>query len=189
MEKSFDKKKYDNEYSKEHYKQFKVKLKNEEKEELDKLLDQENITKAQFLRNSIYDFKEELKMKFLEKRNEEKEKEVEVDTNKYDVLYFKNKKLENLGFGSIDTNYNYISLNNKSEIENYVFKMINEFDISCDKGCNFALFLNADDVIYIINNKSISLLEILKQVFSKKINSYFELQKELINIFLKHKNI
>ena len=128
-------------------------------------------------------------MKFLEKRNKEKEKEVEVDTAKYDVLYFKNKKLEDLGFGNVDTNYNYISLNNKSEIENYVFKMINEFDISCDKDCNFALFLNADSIIYIINDKSISLSEILKQVFSKKINSYFELQKELINIFSKYKKI
>lgn len=59
QEKKFDKNKYDIEYKKRFYSQFKVDLKKEEKEELDKLLIEKNLTKSQFLRNAI----EELKKK------------------------------------------------------------------------------------------------------------------------------
>lgn len=45
--------KYIREYNKEHYKTFKVDLKKEELEELNKLLLKCNLTKAQFLRNAI----------------------------------------------------------------------------------------------------------------------------------------
>lgn len=45
--------KYIQEYNKEHYKTFKVDLKKEELEELNKLLLKCNLTKAQFLRNAI----------------------------------------------------------------------------------------------------------------------------------------
>ena len=58
-EKKFDKKKYDTEYKKSHYLQFKVDIKKEEKEELDLLLLEKKLTKADFLRNAI----EELKKK------------------------------------------------------------------------------------------------------------------------------
>ena len=52
MEK-FNQKKYIQEYNKEHYKTFKVDLKKEELEELNKLLKKKNITKAKFLRDAI----------------------------------------------------------------------------------------------------------------------------------------
>ena len=54
---AFNKREYDNNYEKEHYSQFKVKLKIEEKENLDNLLEKENITKTDFLKQSIYEFK------------------------------------------------------------------------------------------------------------------------------------
>ena len=49
----FDKKKYDREYIKNNYKTFKVDLKNEEYERLNKKLDEKQITKATFLRKAI----------------------------------------------------------------------------------------------------------------------------------------
>lgn len=52
MEK-FNQQKYIQEYNKEHYKTFKVDLKKEELEELNKLLKKKNITKAKFLRDAI----------------------------------------------------------------------------------------------------------------------------------------
>lgn len=58
-EKKFDKVKYDIAFHKQYYSQFRVDLKKEEMEELDLLLKEKNITKAQFLRNAI----EELKRK------------------------------------------------------------------------------------------------------------------------------
>jgi hypothetical protein len=58
MEK-FNQQKYIQEYNKDHYKTFKVDLKKEELEELNKLLKKKKMTKATFLRQSI----EELKKK------------------------------------------------------------------------------------------------------------------------------
>lgn len=52
MEK-FNQIKYIQEYNKEHYKTFKVDLKKQEFEELNKLLKEKKLTKAQFLRDSI----------------------------------------------------------------------------------------------------------------------------------------
>jgi len=52
-------KEYKIKYNKEHYKAFKVDLKIEELEELEKILKKENITKAQFLRNAIKNIKNE----------------------------------------------------------------------------------------------------------------------------------
>ena len=52
MEK-FNQIEYIKEYNKEHYKTFKVDLKKEELEELNKLLKKKNITKAKFLRDAI----------------------------------------------------------------------------------------------------------------------------------------
>ena len=51
--KEFNQNKYTQEYNKEHYKTFKVDLKKEELEELNKLILERNLTKAQFLRNAI----------------------------------------------------------------------------------------------------------------------------------------
>ena len=62
----FNQKEYLRDYMKErrkNIKQFKVDLKTEEKEELDELLAQHNISKVEFLKNAINNFKEELKMK------------------------------------------------------------------------------------------------------------------------------
>jgi len=49
----FDKTKYDIEYRKKNYKTFKVDLKKEELEELEKELKKKNMTKASFLRKAI----------------------------------------------------------------------------------------------------------------------------------------
>lgn len=51
--KQFNQLEYQKEYNKEHYKTFKVDLKKEEFEELDKILKEKGLTKAQFLRNAI----------------------------------------------------------------------------------------------------------------------------------------
>jgi len=53
----FNQKEYVNQYKKEHYSPLKINLKKEEKEELDKLLADENITQTQFIRNAIADLK------------------------------------------------------------------------------------------------------------------------------------
>lgn len=60
MEK-FNQKKYIQNYQNEHYSIFKVKLKKEEKKELDELLAAVNLNQAQFLRNAIQDLKTSLK--------------------------------------------------------------------------------------------------------------------------------
>ena len=49
----FNQKQYIIDYNKEHYKAFKVDLKVEELEELEKILQEKGITKAQFLREAI----------------------------------------------------------------------------------------------------------------------------------------
>lgn len=59
MEK-FNQKKYIQNYQNEHYSIFKVKLKKEEKKELDELLVAANLNQAQFLRNAIQDLKKSL---------------------------------------------------------------------------------------------------------------------------------
>jgi hypothetical protein len=53
MQEKFNQSKYIQQFKKEHYKQFKVDLKQEEWDEIDKLLKDNNITKAEFLRISI----------------------------------------------------------------------------------------------------------------------------------------
>ena len=58
--KKFDQKKYIQNYQNEHYSIFKVKLKKEEKKELDELLAKAGLNQAQFLRKSILSLKEEL---------------------------------------------------------------------------------------------------------------------------------
>lgn len=59
----FNQKEYIKNYNKENYSTFKVDLKKDEKEELDNLLKMLNIKKSDFLRKSIENFKEEVKMK------------------------------------------------------------------------------------------------------------------------------
>ncbi len=56
MEK-FNQKKYIQDYQKEHYSIFKVKLKKEEKKELDELLAKTELNQAQFLRNAIQELR------------------------------------------------------------------------------------------------------------------------------------
>lgn len=51
--KNFDKVQYDNNYRKKHKKQFNVDLNNDEMVELEELLKKHNLSKVQFLRNSI----------------------------------------------------------------------------------------------------------------------------------------
>ena len=53
----FNQKKYIQEYKKEHYRVFKVDLKPEEWEKLDKILKKKKITKAEFLRRAIKEHK------------------------------------------------------------------------------------------------------------------------------------
>lgn len=56
MEK-FNQQKYIQEYNKEHYKEFRVNMKIDEIKELEKLLKDNHLTKAQFLRNAIDELK------------------------------------------------------------------------------------------------------------------------------------
>lgn len=53
MEKEFNQQKYIQQYNKEHYKTFKVDLKKEELDNINMLLKEKNMTKAEFLRLSI----------------------------------------------------------------------------------------------------------------------------------------
>ena len=55
--KEFNQSKYIQEYNKEHYKTFKVDLKIKEFEELEKILKKAKLTKAEFLRQSIIEYK------------------------------------------------------------------------------------------------------------------------------------
>ena len=55
--KEFNQSKYIQEYNKEHYKAFKVDLKIKEFEELEKILKKAKLTKAEFLRQSIIEYK------------------------------------------------------------------------------------------------------------------------------------
>ena len=57
QEKKFDKVKYDIEYIRTHKKQFRVDLNILEFNELDVLLKEKNLSKAQFLRNAIKELK------------------------------------------------------------------------------------------------------------------------------------
>lgn len=63
MTKEFNQIKYINEFNKENYKQFSVRISKEEKEELDNLLKSYDISNADFLRNSIENFKDKIKTK------------------------------------------------------------------------------------------------------------------------------
>lgn len=53
MEKEFNQQKYIQQYNKEHYKAFKVDLKKEELDNINMLLKEKNMTKAEFLRLAI----------------------------------------------------------------------------------------------------------------------------------------
>ena len=55
--KEFNQSKYIQEYNKEHYKTFKVDLKTKEFEELEMILKKAKLTKAEFLRQSIIEYK------------------------------------------------------------------------------------------------------------------------------------
>lgn len=59
----FNQIRYIQEYNKEHYRTFKVNLKKEELDELDELLKKERISKAQFLRDAIDNFRGNLEVK------------------------------------------------------------------------------------------------------------------------------
>lgn len=58
--KKFDKIKYDMDYRKKHKSQFNVDINKEEKDEIDALLKNNGITKADFLRNAIRKYKSEI---------------------------------------------------------------------------------------------------------------------------------
>ena len=58
MKGKFDQSKYKQQYGREHYKVFKVDLKKEEFEGLEKMLNEDKKTKADFLRESIKIYKE-----------------------------------------------------------------------------------------------------------------------------------
>lgn len=77
--KEFNQKEYIIQYKKEHYSTFKVDLLKDEKKALDKILKNENMTKTEFLRKSIIEFKKERK----------------IEMNKFDVINFlKNRKVK-----------------------------------------------------------------------------------------------
>ena len=53
----FNQVRYINQYAREHYSRFHVDLLKDDKEELDKMLKEDGITKADFLRNAIEEYK------------------------------------------------------------------------------------------------------------------------------------
>ena len=53
----FNQNKYIQQYNKEHYKTFKVDLPKKDKEELDGMLKEDNLTKAEFLKRAIEQYK------------------------------------------------------------------------------------------------------------------------------------
>ena len=77
--KEFNQKEYIAQYKKEHYLTFKADLLKDEKKAFDKILKNENMTKTEFLRKSIIEFKKERK----------------IEMNKFDVINFlKNRKVK-----------------------------------------------------------------------------------------------
>lgn len=96
MAEAFNQAKYKKEYNKKHYSDLKIKIKKEEKEELDKLLDKYNLSKPDFVRKSI----ELLKKGEL----------INMETKKnYDVLAitFENQRVEGSEFDTplVDLDY------------------------------------------------------------------------------------
>jgi len=65
---AFNKLEYDKNYKKQHKKHFGVDLNIDEMNELNKLLEENNITKADFLRNAINNFKLSLSIDISKKR-------------------------------------------------------------------------------------------------------------------------
>lgn len=63
MKSKFNQQEYINNFNKENYSQFNVRLTKEEKKELDKLLKKMNLTKADFLKYATKKLKEELNEK------------------------------------------------------------------------------------------------------------------------------
>lgn len=117
--KEFDQKEYIIQYKKEHYSTFKVDLLKEEKKEFDNVLKHENITKVDFLRNSIFEFKKERKIKM----------------NRYDVINFiKQRKVEKKDFETQKCSVEGYAISNGdcfevTELNDDNFILINVYDI------------------------------------------------------------
>lgn len=115
-------------------------------------------------------------IKFLKKENNKEVKEVHADTDKYDVILFKNKKLEDLGPGAIDTNFHYIFLENDEEIENAALKLIEELNLDYRKELNFIPFLKGNEISLIINSTEYKAIDIYKKLYESNYNNYSQLQ-------------
>ena len=130
MEK-FNQAKYNQEYNKKHYSTFKVDLAKEEKEKLDELLKKEKITKAEFLRQSIYEFKKGrnimmnkfdvinfLKMNAVEEQENFKEDFATGHYSTQDTKLEKYYELDDCSFNTIvldDHSYAYIDVFDKED--------------------------------------------------------------------------
>ena len=122
--KEFNQKEYIIQYKKEHYSTFKVDLLKDEKKALDKILKNENMTKTEFLRKSIIEFKKERK----------------IEMNKFDVINFlKNRKVkEKEEFEEI------FALGNYPQQDTNIEK-----DYKLEDGFFFTLVSKDDDYAYI----------------------------------------
>lgn len=134
MEKKFDQAKYIDEYNKEHYVDFRIRLKKEEGKELNELLAKYNLSKSEFVRKSIHLLKKgEFKMnrndveKFM-KKYEVKEKDYFYEEFALGAYLYQDQDLEQnyeLEDGTVftivneDHTYAYISIFDEEEMDVY----------------------------------------------------------------------
>lgn len=129
-------------------------------------------------------------MNFLEKKSGKEIEEIKIDLEKYDIIFFKNKELKDLGFGEIDTNYHYIFLDNINDIENQAYNFIKEFDLSYNRNDNFINFLKSNDIIMVIDNKEIKMIDFYNSLFNEKdFKSYYQLLSKMIEELKKLKTL
>lgn len=140
----FNQKKYEQNWHKEHYSTFKVDLKKDEKEELDDILKKQNLSKADFLRKSINNLKEELKMKeeIIKKMEEKGYKKVEYTDL---LLSFREEKdLTNNPYDYEDDLRKAFDNGNIELIDNIQYNFTSAFNsVDC---CEVSIFNSKDDV-------------------------------------------
>lgn len=170
---SFNKKEYDLQYSKDNYKQFKAKLKIEEMEQLNNLLNKKNINKTEFIRNSFIYLKKgcfEMKINNLYKINNLNEKagmllNHNIDNDFYD--FYMNNEINWL-------------IENEDKINKDFTNNINElkFDIilnsNLDERINLIVELKKASVEEFSNYISHIPFESLKKEEKKNIEKVFE---------------
>lgn len=170
--KKFDQKKYIKDYQKEHYKQFKAKIKNEEMDELNELLDNKNMNKTEFVLNAklLLERGRMMKISELTKINTLNEKatllcNARCDENFYD-FYFK-KPIEWLleNENKINDDYN-------NNIDKLKFDII--LNTNLDDRCNLILSLKNGTVEEFCNYVNFIPYESLKTAEQNKVTKLYD---------------